>query len=296
MRDPERLHQIFTKVGGDLPQIAANTRPLGIGNFGIVLENADNTITKLAFRIENPNDHPDPLLMFKQEIAVLRHLRDHPIGDLETPVMIGEPLLMDHPDYLGAFTMTKLSGGACFLPGQMQTYRPQAYSAGRLLAKFHRAMRGHVFPETLGYGKEMGAHIVHVPTLSDQTNAALTIVDAYLQANKRPGIIHGDFHVGNILSDGENVTSLLDFSHTGRASNILTDMILMPNNHLDSLIAGYERESGEKIRELAIATQLSYCTIAINKISADEPAKQLPGIIEINTHLNNLTYITGFKP
>lgn len=289
------LQDAFQKVRTDLPGIVGSAQPLGVGTFGIALENPDQTVTKLNFNISQPHGHPNLERMFDYEISALRQFGMHPMDGITVPMLIGAPCKLDHPDYVGVYTMTKIDGHTGFLPDQSPALDlAQAHSAGRMLAKFHRAVNHLDFNETLGAAKTMGSHTTRSSLLNDEMNDALGILENYLQTHKEAGVVHGDFNTGNLKANGDQITGILDFSFTGMAPNILSDFILMPVKYLDGLIDGYEHESKKSIRDLVHATQVSYWSNSL--LNVTEKADQAKALTEISRHLGKLSHITGFKP
>lgn len=134
-------------------------------------------------------------------------------------------------------------------------------SAGRLLGKFHMIAGDLPFNDSSYRGTAMAADKILPSELhSANVNARLERANAYLQEHKEAGVMHGDFHGGNIMTD-ENLraSGLIDFAFTGKTDNLYADMIFIPPYGDDDFIRGYNAETHKNIdKKLIHATRIAF--------------------------------------
>ena len=288
----------------------SDTELIGNGNFGIVVSAPDNTdsLTKLVFKGYNQPTDKYARLSFERETLIYRSFRDNPIKDIVTPVLIGEAEEIENGDFVGRFTMTRVPG-KCFAlkwgeeaDNEFLEQRAKFYeNAGRALAQFHMNAKPENFPPPdpdKGYD---GAQVHTVSILKEETNQALKKVDEFLQRNLISGVIHGDFHNGNILVDENlDITGLIDFGMCAYSPNIMIDFAAVPADELENFISSYEKERGIDIpRDMVTVSHLSFNTEYLKYLQENDKdnATEITGAItNINKHLNDLIHITNFKP
>lgn len=290
------LSYAFNKAQTALPDITRGTSPVGSGGFGLVVAHADDTLTKIIYHPGSEKENADAYLA--NEVEALRILREHPIDGVETPVLLGEPERLDHPDYIAAFQMTRVSGAnGTWLPPSFTLTRKYDFmheSAGRLLACFHREAAALPFIRR-EHPAFTSDEIQEIPELGDTTNAALREANAYLQAHTQAGVIHDDFHLGNVMfNTRDEATGLIDFAMSRRTGNIFTDFFITNTSCLDALIRGYEQESGVVVdRHLITASSLAKWTHIIGQMDNDESKTFVND--KIREKLNALRDVTGLK-
>lgn len=298
------LTKIFDDLVKDFPKRASGTRPLGIGYFGLVITRDDeNTVSKYIKRPDNPVDLEICLRGFYRETQILGLLRKANDVGISTPVLIGEPEELYSQRFAATYTMTKIDGVSASF--QMDRRRKIDFNklyeeSGALTARFHRI--GHEgfphIPNRQGYD---GQNVPVVPNgLSDRTNKALEKVNSYLHEHKTAGLVHGDLGTHNFVYKNNLPVGIIDFAFTGYAENQMADFCLTYPAFLPAFIHGYERETGQNLnKNLIEATRLSFATNQLDIMYKHSNvdinwASQL--VENINGALNNLTYVTGFKP
>lgn len=293
----------FKKLQRNLPHIAADTKLVGSGHFGLVVEHSDGTLSKIFRRPDDPYDLEFFLHNMYAETSTLSILQAASIPNIDLPVLIGEPDTLYHPDYSAHYKMTRINGTCATFNTTKTAYFQSLYeSAGNLLGRFHQAADQMPFNNPHPHYFQYDCAIAPVPSLPSKTNKALEIANDYLQANKKGGVIHGDYHFGNILTRDGIATGLLDFSFTGRAKNIYTDFwrVGVDDPFFPDFIRGYEQASGEAVNmHLVHATHLSLWASMLKYgggPSDYQPENDLSALLLINHSLNELAPITGFKP
>lgn len=298
LKATEALYQKFNEASKALPELCHDADPLSMGNFGIVIRHDDNTLTKIFYKPRNPKWHDSVLSSFNNEVNTLRLLTASPLEELETPILLKEPELIDDKKYMAHYSMTRVSGGShTWDLNENIPDRPldKLYSnAGKALAQFHTATKNMPFERAPHFHS---SQINPVRFFDKKTNEALIKVDQYLEQHKIPGVIHGDYHGGNIMTDERHiVTGLIDFSATGQSDNVLSDFLSVPARYLPHFIKAYEEQSGRTIAPDAVeATKLSNWLTYLHSIK-DFPEAQENAMSEIYDCLENLQHISGFKP
>lgn len=218
--------------------------------------------------------------------------------ELETPILLHEPALIDNKNYMAHYSMTRVSGDTHIWDlNENIPNRPLAKlygNAGKALAQFHTAA------ENMPFERAPHFHSSQISTtrfFDKKTNEALIKADQYLQQHKIPGVIHGDYHGGNLMTDDQyNVTGLIDFSATGKSDNVLSDFLSVPARYLPDFIKAYEEQSGKTIAPDAVeVTKLSNWLTYLHSV-VDNPEAQENAITEIYDCLENLEHISGFRP
>lgn len=260
------LHELFNKARAALPDIIGDMGPLGFGNFGIAVGNKD-VVQKILFRADDEEGREISLRGFQHEAAILKKFAGQDFEGVEVPVLIKPPTLIDHKDFMANYTMTRLHGNTNpMMPvneNEASLYPDKYRSAGALLARFHKVIRNIDMEDALPMGPLEGTSVAHVPFLDEDTNNGLEKANRYLITHMKAGNIHGDTNLGNILERDGVAVGLIDFSHTGRVKNMMTEFWIAPTQYNEHMIEGYERESGEKIGAIVTATSLSMWSHAI---------------------------------
>lgn len=300
---------LFNHACQIVPELTA-TKLAGSGAFGMVMDHGDNTVTKINLRFNHPKTGCTRAPAVDAELANLRMLADHPgiFGHLAVPVLVGTP--REFPEdgpFVNMFRMTKVSGTAGDWYRAPPALRNEAEAsavekayfneAGRTLAHFHRIARTLPFGPTTMNENSAGGQIEPVPHLSARLNEGLMAARRYLGDHRQPGIVHGDYHGGNIMQGPDGgITGLIDFSMTGQAQNILNDFMTVPESYVTDFIAGYEAEGDVKVdRNVLSALSLGWMTNWA-RMAPDDAAMQTRVVEKINETLNRLTFVTGYKP
>ncbi len=297
------LRNKFRELQRSLPELAGGTRLVGGGHYGLVVEHSDGTVSKIFRRPDNPYDLEFFLHSVYAETHALNLFGQHSIQDIDLPSLIGEPDTLYHADYIAHYRMTRVSGDGAKYDFSKTTYMQTLYqSAGNLLGRFHKAASDVPFTNLPPRHFQYDCAIFEVPTLPHETNKALRIANDYLHANKKGGVIHGDYHFGNILTQDGIATGLLDFSFTCLSKNIYIDFVRMglDDPFLPYLIDGYEQATREAVDTYLLhATELSFWSHMLRYgggPSDYQPENDLTAILQINKCLNELVPITGYKP
>ncbi len=257
------LTAVFEKVREALPDIVGDMQPLGHGHFGIAIGDKDK-VRKILFRPDYESGSEQSLQMFTREARILQGLAGQDLGGIEVPALIKSPELIDHRDFIAAYTMSRVHGRTYpMMPENdaMADVYPDKYrNAGTLFAKFHRVTQCLPLGDAIGRGPLAGDSIIQVHSLDKDTNKKLAAADQYLQENIKGGNIHGDTHLNNVIERDGMATGLIDFSHTGYVKNRMMEFWIVPEQYSANFIEGYERESGEAVAMMAHATSLSIWT------------------------------------
>lgn len=302
------LQGIFNHAAQTLPDMAGATL-LGAGAFGLVADHGDGTVSKICLRYKDLMPGMNPLQTALSEVRALQALRRHwpdgDLGGLKVPVLIGEaePLPEDSP-FLLSYRMTKLAGTA--RTWHMPEPDPQEESrnkvvdfeqAGAALARFHGAVRGLDLPVAVHSDGHRPDRILAIPHMSARINEGLARAQDFLDAHKIPGIVHGDFHGGNIMAaDDGRVTGVVDMSMMGASDNVISDFSSVPPDYIKVFTAAYESISGAAVNpDIITALSLVWLTRDAGH-RRDDPAAMTELTENINERLGRLTFATGFKP
>lgn len=289
------LREIFQALRDEHPALAKDAEPLGAGDFGIVVSAPGDLVRKVLF---NPGDSNSDArgwaeAALSREVAFFKAMVNIPVRGIDIPRLADGPTRLSEGRFMASYTMTRIPGRTCdFRDDYEREQNPEdlrhARRLGGLMATFHKALER--IPSSLR--KEFDrplksiSQIVPVPGLDERTNARLVKADAYLQAHKQPGFVHGDFHGGNVMADSRGVpTGLIDFSHVYYSDNDLSDFDFVSIRELPHILDGYEQERETGADELmACLTQLgSWTEYANPPISSDDQSralKQVRGLLE----------------
>lgn len=259
-KDSFSLDYQFNKVCAAFPALTAGSTPLGYGNYGIVVDHHDGTVSKIAFS--------DPALSYAeeclmQEIEALQLLQGHRFDQVRTPALVGEPLILDDEQkacgYLGHFRMTKLEGKTRSWLTLLKNGTPSAQSKffgslGHLMAQFHAYTAPHYNHDNPG--DQTAPAFADHPDLSEDTRAMIGEAQEYLRAHQQPGVIHGDLHSGNVLCSAEgDISGLYDFQLYGDVPNDFQEFCWVMEHFpraLPMIMKGYEEESGQPVDQTAL--------------------------------------------
>lgn len=274
----DQISDAFESAAKALPDVVVGQNVLSMGTFGLVLANETDVITKILFRHKDPYWEGLSEEHSQNEIAALRYFTHSPLEGVETPVLIDEPKALAHDDYAAYYQMTRLQGRSMsWHPENKSTSEQERLSregiqAGRVLARFHQASKdipANTFKEAnpIKHG-----HIHCVESLPPFINDALSRANDYLQQRKAMGIIHGDFHGGNIImTPNQDTDGVIDFGFMGYA-NLYYDFIKAKPYFMPALIEGYEMETGESVdKKLITASILGRYASRLIKLETDKP-------------------------
>ena len=262
-----QLHEIFNALNAKMPHLLKGMDPLGMGANAITVAN-EHTVRKILF---SPKDEEtkNRQALLEQEVRAMRAFQNHRIEDVEVPVLLTEPETINHEDFIAFYDMTRLHGKSfSYAPAihESPTHHQKAYqSAGELLAHFHKGAEGLDLGKSIGTGGWHGYEVAAVPELGEAINKSLAAADIFLKQNLKAGNAHGDVNMGNILFRGEKTTGLIDFSFSGHAHNIYTDMWTLPRDFQDDFMEGYERIAGGQLKDVVDATKLSIWVSGYNE-------------------------------
>ena len=261
------LDTAFKNARQALPTLTEDTEPLGVGRFGLTVSCPDHSIRKILFTHDLPALQDVAEASYNQEVSLLDIL-SHRIDF--TPVLIAstEPVAANS-GYFASYRMSRIEGTSySWTPEQHDKLnrndaQTMAYSAGKLLARFHKeASQIDDVPPVPEYARRYHTgRIQTLPFLDDETNAAMTAANKYLE-HAPPGVIHGDFHGLNIINDDRyTAVGLIDFAAAGWSDNLYYDLMNPPEGLEEEFLSGYEAENGTPVdRQLLAATHLSVYT------------------------------------
>ncbi len=287
MNSDDRLKNIFNELQAFQPQMVAHAQPLGIGSNGIITDNGNGTVSKF-FLYHQYDGYPqektreNDRVNFQLETSNLMQMSHARFDKIVIPQMVEEPVVFDNPrsPFVGAVKMTRVPGqGAdwCELlrKGSAQEKENHFREVGCVLAELHS--QTDRFPADkitrLGEGADMPLPVIY---LNNDTNEQLLLVNKYLQDNRQPALIHGDFWGGNLMVDqSNNPTALIDFSSICLTKNHLDDFVyiieLFPEG-VPGTLRGYEEYSSKPIDPVMLAaTEIGTICHRIN-FSALDPA------------------------
>ena len=299
------LTKIFNEAKEHIPDVVRDVEPLGHGHFGLVVDHGDNTLTKIYFQPpeEKGGRYAVEGTLFNEVNALHCFGQNQPEG-FEIPKLLSEPEFHDHEKYLASFRMTKVPGIPAYKYWEHFQHNSEEINKlhenmGRALAAFHRVALNSSFGG-LDAWTDYGDEVKNIPYLKPDTNKALSKVNDFLQINRKAGVVHGDFHTGNIMvNKAGQVTGILDWSMAGMVRNQFVDMVGGVFPGFDGpFIRGYEAESGEKIdRTVLKATELAIWTSYFPRGDQEAHVGHESQIVEgINEYLNDLLPVTGYKP
>lgn len=269
-----------------------------MGQWGLVADHNDGTVTKLLFRQDHEKQQDWAEANLENELAFLRHAGGIKLEGVQIPELVTGMTRLDEGALFASYRMTKLSGTAAkWKAGPGQEQDAHFFEAGQLLARFQHAAAALPTMGLIVHSHEKAGMIEPVPALDAARNEALAVADLYLQTHKQGGIIHADFHGGNILLDQKGrISGLIDFAVTGPSENRLIDFINVPLEKRESFMHGYGQASGKAVDPMMMTmTEISMLANCIN-FCADRPAEQKKWIGEMDRQLVKARPVTGFMP
>lgn len=289
-----KLHAVFASVRYEAPHLVADASPLALGSNSLLVENADNSIRKILFWPQTGAQaiHKAQEELYNETSALLL-LSASEAADFTPRLLSDVTFEPKSPDILATYSMSKMAGASrnWFNPEIRQSPLKADYfeSVGRLLARFHEAAKDLPFADSTHKGMAMAADKIHSSSLhSAATNAALEQADAYLQAHRQTGVVHGDFHGGNVMTNPHlQATGLIDFSTAGYAANLYADMVFLPPDGEDDFARGYESQSHRALdRKLLHATRIAFESLRLKDMT-DMGLEQMSGSIadDVEKHL-----------
>ena len=254
------LAEAFEKVRDALPHIVGGKRPIGHGHFGIAIGD-DASVYKILYRPENEEERAKSLRQFIREADILAQFAGQDLRGIEVPQLITPPELLDHDRFMAVYSMTRIDGRTNpMMPEDdyaASIYAEKYRNTGALIARFHDAVGSMDLGEAIPVGPLKGTSILTSSHFDDQTNEKLAIADKFLQAHMKPGNIHGDSNMRNVMERDSKPVGLIDFGSAGRVDNMMMELWTMPHQYINDVIKGYEEESGEEIGMTVHATNLS---------------------------------------
>lgn len=291
----DRLTEIFNNLQSTHPDLVAGASPLNAGSWGIVTDHNDGTVTKFLFRQGIQLQQNWAQANLNNELAFLRLMKGESFNGVDIPALICDVTQVDKGDFFAFYRMTKLSGVAAdWKSGTAKD--AHFFEAGQKLAHFHAATADLKNTGLIVHDIERGGQVESVPGLDDKRNAALARANNYLQAHKQSGIIHADYHGGNILlNDKGAISGLVDFAVTGLSENLASDFINVPEEKRPAFIKGYEQASGKPVDLLMITmTEISYLASCLNYYADPDQLKTYTD--SLDRHLVTASSITGYSP
>jgi aminoglycoside phosphotransferase len=239
----------------------------GRGNFGMVADNGDGTVTKLFFRKDNPIDRDHAYTMYKNEIGALKLLSGTALSTIQIPALIDDYGEVDHEQVMAAFRMTKMDGrvlGKQQFHEWDQTAKDKLYhDLGTLIADFHKQATAQIGAET-AQDIELTVHeceIAFVSELDTKRSSGIISAMRHYRECQVPTIQHGDLHLGNIMMADDGRLSLIDFGTLGAVSDRLLDIVKIadccaadtttPDRH-GQILAAYNDRRGTDIDETTL--------------------------------------------
>ncbi len=270
------------------------------GQYGFIADHKDGTVTKIFFRSPCPDAAEEAL---RNELTSLKLFDSVSIGALQIPRLIDDVAYLDgNDDFFACYRMTKIEGQSAswkffdqgFSPRRMESHFREL---GELTAEFHLTASSLDDTWVCRHGPERGGIVVPLPQLDARTNEALQSCDLYLQQGKKPAIIHGDLHAGNILVDDDGkFTGIIDFGLTGPTENHLTDFQNISDRAFPHFKKGYEEASGTTIDPMMMTmTNVSKWAEQV-KYYGHIPARLDESLKHLTRHLTEAAPVTGYVP
>ena len=299
-----QLH--FRKAAQAFPTLTAESTPLGFGGYGLVIDHHDGTVSKICFAATGA-DHATfgNTQCMNREIEALSLLHGHSFGSVHTPQLVEDPVILDDDeDYIGHYRMTKMEGQDVDWCHLLETDRPKTAQAyfqrmGKLVAAFHG------FTSSLTYNAPLRHSTRDLPDHDDflpETRALVTQANSYLQAHKKPAVIHGDLRPANIMSvPNGRITSLYDFSWFGPSDNHLLEFKWMMDycpKAMPHIIDGYQQASGITIDAPTLyltdfRRSMVYMTNSLNYATAENRDEKVAAINQkIQSALQPILHMT----
>lgn len=258
----EIVTEKFNNISRILPELIAGKEILGMGNWGLVVGN-ETTATKIIVIPPDHIQHNQAFNAAEREVLLMTIFQENPMQGIQMPSILA-PLtsIMENDHCIAHYTMTQLTGDSSkYLDDISPTEaKEKAFNSGILLAKFHRYAGQFDLPEAINPGTRLADKVYQVPELGDLINQKLANADRYLQTHMRSGVMHGDFHAGNMLWEGNEPCALLDFSFCGHTTNIHREFMALSDTYVRDIVAGYESYTGEAILPIVLATRLALWT------------------------------------
>lgn len=257
-----QLHELFADVQVRFRDVVSEAEPLNWGSYGLAFANEHSVIKFVRRCPKEHNTESSVRRQFEREISSLKFFENMNLDGVEIPVLQGDvEYLLDDSRFIAHYKMSRIQGGTHpvdpLCESDVPAFQKKYSEAGRLMARFHHSVAGLEWDDALFDRPWDAISIPMVYGLDDDTNRRLERANDYLQENFRAGNIHGDFHLDNIIERDGQAVGLLDFSLTGLGKNGARDFWWTPARFLDSMIEGYQQESGRSIRPDAIAACLS---------------------------------------
>ncbi len=295
------LTDAFNRVQRALPDFARGITPLGTGQYGLIADRQNGTVSKILFRHSDPHQQAYAERMLANELTVLQKLDGEPIGSVRVPELIDQKQLPDNPEIFATYTMTRLTGHTASWHdpnGQVSAKSRERHfrQLGEMLALFHDAARQFNDVSSL-FHTPYGGTINLLEEGEEDINKALETANRYLQTHKRSMVIHGDIHHENILVDHDhNIAGLFDFARTGPMENHLVEFNNVPGPALHHVIKGYEDAGGEQI-DLNVMT-MTFITRAVDILNweSQNPEDKEKASQDLYRYLNDIRHITGLTP
>ena len=239
----------------------------GRGNFGMVADNHDGTVTKLFFRKDNAIDRDHAYTMYKNEISALKLLSGTALSTIQIPALIDDYGEVDHEQVMAAFRMTKMDGRMLrdrLFPEWSQHEKDKLYhDLGVLIADFHAQSESQIGTKN-AQDVELTVHECSIAFISEldtkRANGLISAMHAYRDCQV-PTIQHGDLHLGNILMADNGRLSLVDFGTLGAVSDRLLDIVKVADCCADDtktpdihgqILAAYNERRGTNISETSL--------------------------------------------
>ena len=252
------------------PALTAGAVPLGIGDYSLIIDHQDGTVSKAFFYSPDPLTQQQNQSAFSNEARVLCLLNGEPLNNVHIPKLVEPARRIDNsPDFFGIFRMTKLAGHSVNWETIGQTETPERvkahfHQAGQLMADFH-ARTQSLKDVSLPPQGPSWSHVQESPYLNEENNLILRKAGAYFKKYAKPAILHNDFHGSQLMRDDKGkIIGLLDFGYVCKSKNHLGELrwinMLCPE-FMDTAMAGYEQQSGQKID--SVMMRITGCIAAV---------------------------------
>jgi hypothetical protein len=294
----ETLKKAFEKAQHAVPALTADTMPLSLGSFGLVVDHGDGSVSKLFQKYADPKAQANNQRFYDHEIDMLSLLDGQPFGNVSVPKLLDITPIDNSEGYFASYRMTKIDGRQpnWFKIGQLPEHHFR--SVGALLASIHGDAR--LMSSGLTAPRHVLGGIDEVPQVADmdkETARALRICNAYMQPRLEPGIVHGDIHHGNMfIGPDHEVTGVIDFSFSGLSPNRLMDFGNIPASGLRHVIEAYESRGGVPVDPIMMTmTNIGRSAARLNWFADHPEEKGDTGWIYRNLaeNLNRVKNITG---
>ena len=287
----------------DRAMITERAGVIGSGAFGVVIDTGRDSVLKVLRRFEGMKQDSATKLLY-QEMMALSILRGDSFDGIQTPAIMGEPVYSDNPHIFAAFEMSKLSGISAL--SMLEDHMPDDaadihYSVGSALGRLNMGLRDRF--EEARANLPIASYsdgLAYCPLFSDEINYAFERLRMVLEqrgANDCNALVHGDFHLGNVMvNEGGRAIGVIDWSdaHVGHS---LTDLSGFDDEKLSEVWAGYRAVVGKEqaLDDDLLAVARIVWRAGNLKIFWDQADKRDKSLALLHSLLERYKHLTGYS-